>query len=64
MTQFLVRRFIKDSEAVTNPKVREQYGVLSSIVGVCCNIVLFAVKFSLGILSGSVAITADAFKNI
>ncbi len=64
MTQFLVRRFIKDSEAVTNPKVREQYGVLSSIVGVCCNIVLFAVKFSLGILSGSVAITADAFNNL
>lgn len=64
MTQKLISLFIQDSENVTNAKVRERYGYLSSIVGAGCNVVLFVVKFFLGTLSGSIAITADAFNNL
>lgn len=64
MSEKLISRFIKDSENVTDPKVRQQYGYFSSIVGVCCNSALFAIKFILGTLSGSIAITADAFNNL
>ncbi|MBQ5560506.1 MAG: cation transporter [Lachnospiraceae bacterium] len=43
---------------------RKAYGTLCSIVGICLNIVLFAGKYMAGLLSGSVAITADAFNNL
>src|SRR5699024_9784020 len=34
------------------------------IVGICLNVLLFAGKFLAGTLSGSIAITADAFNNL
>ncbi len=64
MVELLERTFIKNKEDVENPQVRERYGMLSSAVGVCCNIVLFGVKFLLGTLTNSIAISADAFNNL
>ena len=43
---------------------RRAYGTLCSIVGICLNILLFAGKYFAGLISGSVAITADAFNNL
>ena len=43
---------------------RQAYGTLCSIVGICLNVCLFAGKYFAGMLSGSVAITADAFNNL
>lgn len=45
------------------PKVRQAYGVLCGAVGIGLNFLLFAGKFLAGLLSGSIAITADAFNN-
>lgn len=64
MTSFLIRKFIKDSENIHSEKVREHYGTLSSLVGIVCNVFLFALKFTMGILSNSIAITSDAFNNL
>lgn len=64
MTEFLVKRFIKDYKNVENRKVRTQYGVLSSIVGVFCNVVLFAVKMAIGMVINSISVMADAFNNL
>lgn len=64
MTGFLVKRFVKDHEAVQKPEVRAAYGKLSGAVGIFCNLILFGVKFLLGTLSASVAITADAVNNL
>ncbi len=64
MTEFLIRKFIKDSENVKDSKVRERYGTLSSVTGICCNILLFIIKFIMGTLSNSVAIVSDAFNNL
>lgn len=64
MIQVLARVFIKNQEDVENPKVRQAYGVLCGTVGIVLNMLLFAGKWLAGFLSGSIAITADAFNNL
>lgn len=64
MTKFLLRTFIKDYENVTNHDVRQKYGMLGGFVGIACNIVLFLSKFIAGLLTSSIAITADSFNNL
>ena len=64
MTKLLVRLFVKNYNATQLPEVRASYGKLSGLVGIFCNVVLFGVKFFLGTITASVAITADAFNNL
>lgn len=64
MIDVLARLFLKNSSDVTNPSVRQAYGVLCGTVGICFNLFLFAFKLAAGTLSGSIAITADAFNNL
>lgn len=64
MTNLLLKAFVKDYEDVKNPKVREAYGAFSGIVGIICNLILFALKFFAGVVTGSVSISADAFNNL
>ena len=64
MIGLLSRWFIRDRDNVTDPRVRRAYGQLCGFVGIGLNILLFAGKFFAGTLSGSVAITADAFNNL
>ena len=64
MIDFLAKYFIKDAGNVTMPAVRQAYGVLCGAVGICFNVLLFALKFFAGAVSGSIAITADAFNNL
>ena len=62
--ELLSRWFIRDRDNVTDPRVRRAYGQLCGFEGIGLNILLFAGKFFAGTLSGSVAITADAFNNL
>ena len=64
MIEFLARTFIKNRESLDEPALRRAYGVLCSAVGIALNVFLFAFKLLAGILSGSIAITADAFNNL
>lgn len=64
MLKLLIRLFIHDSENCTDPRVRTAYGRLCGIYGIFLNLLLFAGKYAAGLLSGSVAITADAFNNL
>lgn len=64
MTEFLVRRFVKDYEDVERVSVRTAYGVLSSVVGILCNVALFLVKLAAGMGLHSVSVLADAFNNL
>ena len=64
MINRLVRLFIQDCDNVTDPAVREKYGVLSGAVGIVLNLLLSAGKFFAGVVTGSIAITADAFNNL
>ena len=64
MISLLAKLFIKDYTNVTDSKVREAYGVLCGGMGIALNILLFLGKFLAGTISGSIAITADAFNNL
>lgn len=64
MINFLVKRFIKDYENVENAKVRTAYGMLASILGICCNLFLFSSKLFAGFLVNSISVMADAFNNL
>lgn len=64
MIKLLAKIFIKDSNDTSSERVRRAYGVLCGAVGIFFNILLFAGKFIAGTLSGSIAITSDAFNNL
>ena len=64
MTKLLTKLFVKNYNNTSDPAVRKSYGTLTSVVGIIINIILAAIKILAGILSGSVAIIADAFNNL
>jgi cation diffusion facilitator family transporter len=64
MTEFLVRKLVKDYEQTDNPQVRTAYGMMAGIVGICCNLILFGAKMGVGFMTGSISIMADAFNNL
>ena len=64
MISVLSRLFIKDYQNTSDPKVRQAYGMLCGGVGIVFNFFLFLIKAIAGWLSGSIAITADAFNNL
>ena len=64
MTNLIIRTFIKNYDQTEDGKVREQYGVLAGILGICCNLLLFLVKLSVGLIINSVAVISDAFNNM
>ena len=64
MTDFLVKRFVKDYEDIEKVSVRTAYGVLASLTGIFCNVFLFLVKGSIGLLLQSLSVLADAFNNL
>ena len=64
ITNYLIKTFVKDNEKVDNIKVRNAYGNLAGAVGILVNVLLFAIKLSVGLLAGSVAVMADAFNNL
>jgi len=64
MISLLSRLLIKNREQTDSPAVRRAYGVLCGAVGILLNLLLFAAKFLAGALSGSIAMTADAFNNL
>ena len=64
MTEFLVRHFVKNHEDVEKVSVRTAYGVLASVVGIFCHVLLFVVKGAVGFFLQSVSVMADAFNNL
>ena len=64
MIHFLAKHLIKDHENISSPAVRRAYGILCGCVGIGLNLLLFAGKLLAGILSRSIAVTADAVNNL
>lgn len=62
MITILEKIFIK--EEYDENKKRNIYGAMCGILGIFLNVLLFAVKFIAGAISGSISITADAFNNL
>lgn len=64
MINILIKSFIKDHDNVKEPRVREAYGKLGSIIGILANIVLSLSKILIGSLFNSISITADGVNNL
>ena len=64
MVNFFRKHFIKNYNDITDPKVRENHGLLASIVGIISNFLLFLVKLLAGIFSNSISILADSINNL
>ena len=63
VTNFLIKTFVKNPNDTKSVTVRGAYGKLASIVGISCNLAIALGKIILGILIGSMAITADGVNN-
>jgi len=63
-TRLLIRWFVPECDHPERPRVRLRYGVFSGGVGIAVNVVLAVLKFAVGIVSGSVAVAADAVNNL
>jgi cation diffusion facilitator family transporter len=64
LTDFLLKKFVKGYGEGKDEAVRSRVGMLAGGLGIALNLMLFAMKLAIGILSGSVAILSDAFNNI
>ncbi|NME83094.1 cation diffusion facilitator family transporter [Clostridium sp. SM-530-WT-3G] len=64
LSKVLINKFIKNHTDTKNEKVRNSYGFLAGIVGLCTNVILFIIKLSVGLITSSISITADAFNNL
>lgn len=64
MTKLLIRLFIRDYENIEEAGVRTSYSLLGSIVGICCNLLLFAAKLLIGLFANSISVMADGFNNL
>lgn len=64
MITLLSKLFIKDRENIRDQAVRQAYGILCGGVGIALNLLLFGGKLAAGLISGSIAIMADAFNNL
>ena len=64
MIGLLIKWFVPGMDRPEDPAVRRACGRLGGIVGIAVNIMLFALKLLAGLLSGSVAVMADAFNNL
>ena len=64
MIELLAKWFIHHRDNTADGAVRRAYGTLCGAVGIGLNVLLFIGKFFAGQLSGSIAVTADAFNNL
>ncbi len=64
MIRLIIKKFINNSENVNDKDVREAYGVLSGVLGIICNMLLFTIKLILGFVINSIAVISDAFNNL
>ena len=64
MIHLLVRKFVKNYENTEDARVRTDYGILASALGIICNVLLFVGKLAVGVAVRSVSVMADAFNNL
>lgn len=62
--KFIVSHFIKNYDNINDKDVREKYGILSGIIGIIANLLIFIIEIILGIFTNSIAIIADAVHNL
>ena len=62
--EVLIRRFMVRGGNLAEQETRGRLGTLGSLTGIVVNVLLAVIKFAIGTLTGSVAVTADAANNL
>lgn len=61
---YLIKKFVYDKDNPNDLALRRHFGMLSGVVGIICNLTLSVGKFFVGIVTSSIAVSADAFNNL
>ncbi len=64
MTKLLLSIFIGKDTDTSSQQTRSRIGSFSGIVGVVCNLIVVAMKLTVGILTGAFSVIADALNNL
>ncbi|ATW25207.1 cation diffusion facilitator family transporter [Candidatus Formimonas warabiya] len=64
MTQLLLKIFIKNMNNMEDKKVRTDCSLMASVVGIILNLLLFGVKITAGLVTGSISVLSDAFNSL
>ena len=64
LTEFICKLFIKDKDNIKDTRVRAAYGMMASIIGIVCNVILAAGKYIVGALFGAISLQADGINNM
>ena len=64
MIKIIIKKFINDYTNIDDKKVRENYSITGGVLGIICNLFLFGLKLTIGLVMNSIAITSDAFNNL
>ena len=64
MVAWLIRKFVPNYDDTSSSKVRYAICRLCGYLGICLNLLLFASKYAVGLMVGSVAIRGDAVNNL
>lgn len=64
MSALLIKLFIKNPDNIKDNRVRENFGKLGSFVGIICNLLLCILKITVGVITGSISISADGLNNL
>ncbi len=62
MNKWLIQLFLYGKH--NRQPSRGHFGVFAGTVGLACNVLLFVVKITIGLLAGSIAVIADAVNNL
>lgn len=63
-SNLIISKFIKNYNNISDKNVRENYGILSSVVGLAVNFILFLIELAIGIILNSISVIADAFHDL
>lgn len=64
LSNFIINKLIKDGSSVKDEKVRNYCGIVGGIIGILINVILFTIKLSVGLITSSISVMADAFNNL
>ncbi|MBO5959749.1 MAG: cation transporter, partial [Lentisphaeria bacterium] len=64
LTRLILKIFVPGMSRDLTPAARTRCGIVSGIVGIACNLLLVIVKFTLAVVTGSIAVAADAVNNL
>ena len=64
MTNLLIKLFVKNRDDLKNERVRGAHATLASATGIILNLLLFAGKLIMGLITASISVLADALNNL